>query len=184
VELCAAFEVGSTNSNGCPATYSGLATEAACKSLAAIASATYETRGNYTYYPAGCFWHTVSRKFYWNTHGSGASNSFAQPLCAGAPARLAPPPCVPPECVGKWLLVNASSLSYGTRVLGTQAVTRVLGNRAVLGYSQFSRQLGTQEQAVLGWAVLSGTWVLTTQAVPGCSVLGWFSGHSVIGRGC
>jgi hypothetical protein len=40
----------------------------------------------YKYYPAGCFRHTVSGKFYWNTHGSGASSSFAQPLCAGAPA--------------------------------------------------------------------------------------------------
>ena len=86
VECRAAFEIGGTNSNGCPANYSRLETEAACKSLAAIASTKYETRGDYKYYPAGCFWHTVSRKFYWNTHGSGASNSFAQPLCAGAPA--------------------------------------------------------------------------------------------------
>ncbi len=40
---------------------------------------------SYEYYPIGCFRHTVSGKFYWNTHGSGASNLFAQPLCAGAP---------------------------------------------------------------------------------------------------
>ena len=86
LECHAAFQIGGTNSNGCPANYSRLETEAACKSLAAIASGTYETRGDYKYYPAGCFWHTVSRKFYLNTHGSGASSSFAQPLCAGAPA--------------------------------------------------------------------------------------------------
>jgi hypothetical protein len=92
VECRAAFEIGGANSNGCPANYSRLETEAACKSLAAIAGATYDRSDNYEYYPAGCFWHTVSRKFYWNTHESGASNSFAQPLCAGAPARPAPPP--------------------------------------------------------------------------------------------
>jgi hypothetical protein len=86
VECRAAFEIGGTNSDGCPANYSRLETEAACKSLAAIAGGTYESRGDYKYYPAGCFWHTVSRNFYWNTNGSGASSSFAQPLCAGAPA--------------------------------------------------------------------------------------------------
>ena len=26
---------------------------------------------DYSYYPARCFWHTVSRKFYWNTHAVG-----------------------------------------------------------------------------------------------------------------
>ena len=86
VECRAAFEIGGQNSDGCPANYSRLETEAACKSLAAIAGAKYDRGDNYSYYPAGCFWHTVSRKFYWNTHRSGASNSFAQPLCAGAPA--------------------------------------------------------------------------------------------------
>jgi hypothetical protein len=86
VECRAAFEIGVTNSNGCPANYYSVTTEAACKSLAAIAGGTYETRGDYKYYPARCFWHTVSRKVYWNKHGSGAGNSFAQPLCAGAPA--------------------------------------------------------------------------------------------------
>jgi hypothetical protein len=87
VECRAAFEIGGPSSNGCPQNYSRLETEAACKSLAAIAGGKYDRGDNYSYYPAGCFWHTVSRKFYWNTHGSGASNSFAQPLCAGAPQR-------------------------------------------------------------------------------------------------
>jgi hypothetical protein len=87
VELYAAFEIGSTNTNSCPQNYSPLKTKEACKSLAAIAGVTMDANSQeYSYYPAGCFWHTVSRKFYWNTHGSGASNSFAQPLCAGAPA--------------------------------------------------------------------------------------------------
>ena len=86
VECRAAFEIGGTNSTGCPTNYDGLKTEQACKSLAAIAGASMDANSDeYTYYPAGCFRHTVSGKFYWNTHGSGASNSFAQPLCAGAP---------------------------------------------------------------------------------------------------
>jgi hypothetical protein len=90
VECRAAFEIGDTNSNGCPTNYYGLQTEEACKSLAAIAGASMDANSDaYTYYPAGCFWHTVSRNFYWNTHGSGASNSFAQPLCAGARRRHA-----------------------------------------------------------------------------------------------
>ncbi len=135
VECRAAFEIGGTNSNGCPANYSPLETEAACKSLAAIASGTYKTRSDYKYYPARCFWHTVSREFYWNTHGSGASNSFAQPLCAGAPARPAPPP----ESVGK-LCVPASS--YGTRVLSAQAV---------LGYSVLRQYSGTQRSGGTPW---------------------------------
>ena len=40
VELCAAFEIGGPSSNGCPANYSRLETEAACKSAAAIAGKT------------------------------------------------------------------------------------------------------------------------------------------------
>jgi hypothetical protein len=92
-ELCAAFTNSGTNSNGCPQNYFRLETEEACISLAAIAGEDlFDRSDNYEYYPARCFWHTVSRKFYWNKHGSGASNSFAQPLCAGAPARPAPPP--------------------------------------------------------------------------------------------
>jgi hypothetical protein len=89
-ELCAAFQIGGTNSNGCSADYSRLETEEACESLAAIGSAKYETSSDYTYYPAGCFWHTVTRKFYWNRNMDGKNNSFAQPLCAGALHRPAP----------------------------------------------------------------------------------------------
>jgi hypothetical protein len=85
VELRAAFEIGSTNSNDCAPIYSRLTTEEACKSLAAIVGTKMDANSDsYTYYPAGCFWHTVIGKVYWNAHKSGASNSFAQPLCAGA----------------------------------------------------------------------------------------------------
>jgi hypothetical protein len=89
----AAFTIGGTNSDSCPQNYSRLKTEAACESLAAIAGASlgaiagadmYAGRDEYSYYPAGCFRQTVTGKFYWNTHGNGTNNSFAQPLCAGA----------------------------------------------------------------------------------------------------
>jgi hypothetical protein len=142
-ECLAAFKDSRTSSNDCPKSYSRLETEEACISLAAIAGANmYGGTEEYEYYPAGCFWHTVSRKFYWNTHRSGASNSFAQPLCAGAPARPAPPPCVPPECAGKWLLVNASS--YGTRVLNSQAVLRYSLFRLNPGAEYSGGSRGTQ----------------------------------------
>ncbi len=134
-ECLAAFQIGGTNTNSCPANYSRLETEAACKSLAAIAGATYERSDNYSYYPAGCFWHTVSRKLYWNTHGSGASSSFAQPLCAGAPAT---PPCTPRECVGAWLHVHAS---FGTRVYSVPR--RYSRTQAVQEFSPLRRYSGT-----------------------------------------
>jgi hypothetical protein len=86
VELRAAFAIGGTNSDSCPQNYSRLKTEAVCVSLAAIAGASmYAGSEDYSYYPAGCFRHTISGKFYWNTHDRGANSSFAQPLCAGAP---------------------------------------------------------------------------------------------------
>ena len=102
-DSCAAFQLGSTNSNGCASPrYVSLETEDACKSLAAIAGQEYDVVHDVmeacSYYPAGCFRHTVTGKFYWNPHGVGANNSFAQPLCAGAPAR----PALPPECVDEW----------------------------------------------------------------------------------
>ena len=86
MELRAAFAIGGTNSDNCPQNYSRLETEEACASLAAISGANmYAGSEEYTYYPAGCFRHTVSGNFYWNTHTVGKNNSFAQPLCAGAP---------------------------------------------------------------------------------------------------
>ena len=83
--FCAAFKIGSTNSKDCAPRYGSLETEDACRSLAAIAGRAYGGNATYAFYPTGCFRHTVSGQFYWNTHPSGASNSFAQPLCAGTP---------------------------------------------------------------------------------------------------
>jgi hypothetical protein len=100
VEFRAAFAIGGANSDGCRQNYSRIETEAACQSLANIAGASlatiagadlYAGSDEYSYYPVGCFRHTISGKFYWNTDKDGANNSFAQPLCAGAP-HAAPPP--------------------------------------------------------------------------------------------
>ena len=186
VELRAAFTIGGTDGDGCPPSYSRLTTEAACLSLAAIAGASmYGGSDEYSYYPAGCFRHTVSGKFYWNTHGSGASSSFAQPLCAGAPAT---PPCAPNECFSNLLLVHASSSSsYGSLVYSIL--------RWLLGYSavgQYSRTHSSVWNGVLGNRPRSagqysgGTRVLTTQAVPGCSaprvVLGALTKQAALGH--
>jgi hypothetical protein len=97
-ELRAAFAIGGTDSESCPQNYSRLKTEAACASLAAIAGASMYAGSDeyYAYYPAGCFRHTISGKFYWNPHDRGANNSFAQPLCAGA---LHTPHC---RHAGRW----------------------------------------------------------------------------------
>ena len=38
----------------------------------------------YSYYPYGCYWHTVTGSVYYNSDPAGAPNVFAQPLCAGA----------------------------------------------------------------------------------------------------
>jgi hypothetical protein len=34
--------------------------------------------------PAGCYWVRLGGIFYYNEHATGASNFYAQPLCAGA----------------------------------------------------------------------------------------------------
>jgi hypothetical protein len=149
VEFRAAFAIGGANSDGCPQNYSPIETEAACASLADIAGASladigganiymYAGSEEFSYYPAGCFRHTVSGKFYWNTHESGANNSFAQPLCAGAPhARAA----MRAAGMRRYVVVRACLITWysgtlqsgGTRVLSTQVVNKVLSTRAVLG---------------------------------------------------
>ena len=85
VRLTAAFALSGTNSKDCPPSYSRLDTEAACKGVAAIAGTAYTGSAMYSYYPAGCFRHTISGSVYLNTHADGANSSFAQPLCVGAP---------------------------------------------------------------------------------------------------
>ena len=104
--------------------------------MAAIAGEdVYAGSENYSYYPAGCFRHTVSGKFYWNTHSVGANNSFAQPLCAGAPpARTAAVLASGLSVRSKWVRARASS--YGTRVLSDQVT---------LEYSTYQRYSGTQD---------------------------------------
>jgi hypothetical protein len=86
----AAFALGSTSGSNCPASatsYSLLDTTAACESAATIANRTYGGTGTYSSYPTGCYWHTVTGSFYFNTD-EGIANYFAQPLCAGAPYPL------------------------------------------------------------------------------------------------
>jgi hypothetical protein len=170
VECRAAFEIGGPSSD-CPANYSRLETEAACKSLAAIAgSSMYGGSDEYLYYPAGCFWHTVSRKLYWNKHGSGASNSFAQALCAGAPQRRhARQMNASLNCCSYMPHHHHHTVVSSTRYLGGYSGTRQSGSTRVLTIQFVKGYSGTGR----------GTRALPTQAVPGCSVLGWFSGHSV-----
>jgi hypothetical protein len=44
----------------------------------------------YSYYPYGCFWHTITGSVYYNSNPAGAGNRFAQPLCAGAASKALP----------------------------------------------------------------------------------------------
>ena len=81
---CAAFALGGASSNVCPAGLLRLDTADACASAAAIANKTNGGSGAYSYYPAGCFWHTVTGSAFYNTHATGAANYYAQPVCAGA----------------------------------------------------------------------------------------------------
>jgi hypothetical protein len=167
VLCCAAFKISGTNSNDClPVAgslppYSRLMTEAACRSLAAIAAIAdedvYAGSENYSYYPAGCFRHTVSGKFYWNTHESGANNSFAQPLCAGAPhartdakldSGLRREQVVVRACLVIWY--SGTQGSFTTRVfrhqavLGYSVIWAVLSYLVVLGYSVLRKTSSTQ----------------------------------------
>jgi hypothetical protein len=80
---CAAFALGTTSSTACPASYALLDTFDACKSAAGAASKTY-TVAAHTYYPYGCYWHTITGSVYYNANAAGAGNVYAQPLCAGA----------------------------------------------------------------------------------------------------
>jgi hypothetical protein len=80
----AAFAASSASRNVCPAGFLRLGTADACASAAAVAVEEYGGSGTYSYYPAGCFWHTASGRFYYNTNTTGAANYYAQPLCAGA----------------------------------------------------------------------------------------------------
>ena len=84
VMLCAAFALGNASSSTCPTSYVPLTNEDACASAAAIAGKASGDSGPYSYYPAGCYWHRVTDKVYYNSDATGAANYYAQPLCAGA----------------------------------------------------------------------------------------------------
>ena len=81
---CAAFALGGAKSNFCPSSYLRLDRGDACASAATFANRTYGGSSAYSYYPAGCYWHTITGGIYYNTHATGAANYFAEPLCAGA----------------------------------------------------------------------------------------------------
>jgi hypothetical protein len=80
----AAFKLGSPSSTTCPASYARLDTAAACKSAADAATGAFGGNVALSYYPYGCYWHTVTGSVYYNTNAAGAANFYAQPLCAGA----------------------------------------------------------------------------------------------------
>jgi hypothetical protein len=81
---CAAFALGTNGGKRCPATYGLLITADACKSAADAASKTYAGTVAYSFYPSGCYWHTINGSVYYNSNVAGAANFYAQPLCAGA----------------------------------------------------------------------------------------------------
>jgi hypothetical protein len=89
VVRCAAFALGNASSTRCPTSHSRLDTETACESAASVGGKEYGGTGEYAYYPAGCFWLTITGRAYLNTDTTGAANFYAKPLCAGAamPAR-------------------------------------------------------------------------------------------------
>jgi hypothetical protein len=82
--FCAAFTLGGTSRSVCPTNFVRPVAEDACTSAAVIAGKGYGGTGVYPYFPVGCFWHTITGSVYFNTHKSGGSNYYAQPLCAGA----------------------------------------------------------------------------------------------------
>jgi hypothetical protein len=83
---CAAFALGSPSGTACPASYALLDTADACKSASDAANGTYSGSVAYSYYPYGCYWHTIAGSIFYNSNTAGAANAFSQPLCAGATA--------------------------------------------------------------------------------------------------
>jgi hypothetical protein len=81
---CAAFALGGTSSNDCPANYLRLDTPDVCGIVAKIANRTYGGAVTSPGLPAGCYWVTLGSTFYYNLDSTGAANVYAQPLCSGA----------------------------------------------------------------------------------------------------
>jgi hypothetical protein len=87
---------GVAGSNECPAGSVRIATEAACRTVAAAAGLTPSSFGfvlTNPYAPRGCYYHSTSNRIsvaYFNTHAVGAGDSIYRLLCAitnGAPPR-------------------------------------------------------------------------------------------------
>jgi hypothetical protein len=91
VVLCTAFTLGGGSRNFCSAGFFRLGTADACQSAAAVAGIGFGGSGAYAYYPAGCYWHTITDLVYFNAHATGAASYFSQPLCAGAARKPARP---------------------------------------------------------------------------------------------
>ncbi len=83
--VCAAFALGVAGSNACPPSYSRIGTEDMCKSAAAIAGNRFGGSVASSYYPSGCYWHTISGRVYLNPDVGGAGNYYTQPFCVGPP---------------------------------------------------------------------------------------------------
>ena len=81
-----AFALGDASGTNCPGTgnMAKVTSAAACQSAAAIAAGLYADSVAASYMPGGCYWHTLSGEFYYNTNVGGGGNVFARPVCAGA----------------------------------------------------------------------------------------------------
>jgi hypothetical protein len=79
-----AFALGDASSTNCPPGLAKITGAAACQSAAAFAAGLYADSVTASYMPGGCYWHTLSGGFYYNTNPFGGGNVFARPVCAGA----------------------------------------------------------------------------------------------------
>jgi hypothetical protein len=110
VVLCTAFALGGGSRNVCPAGFSRLGTADACQSAAGVGGVVFGGSGAYAYYPAGCYWHTITDLVYFNAHATGAASYYAKTLCAGAARKPAWPKQVArmhvraAVCAGVWFL--------------------------------------------------------------------------------
>ncbi len=84
-----AYVSGADGSNACPAGSVRIATEAACRTAAAIAGKTFVAVETSPIFPRGCFYTTADIAWF-NAHAVGAGWSAAQPLCAALVTTGAP----------------------------------------------------------------------------------------------
>ena len=80
----AAFALGDASATNCSVNRVKVTGAAACQSASAFAEGLYADSVTASYMPGGCYWHTLSGGFYYNTHPTGGGNVFARPVCAGA----------------------------------------------------------------------------------------------------